>query len=216
MTNKFIVAVDGPAGSGKSSVCRQAASRLGFGYLDTGAGYRAFALHWLLAGKPDPHTLLENFDYSISTDPAVPTVLLAGRDVTSEIRLESTSEAVASIAGVAEVRELQGRDARLRVAQAGTPGVIVEGRDITTVVFPDAPLRLILTASAEERQRRRGMQSLDSDTSERLLERDARDLRVVDFMNPAPGVELLDTTNLDLEGSVQALTLLIESCRDDV
>lgn len=216
MIRKFIVAVDGPAGSGKSSICRQAADRLGYGYLDTGAGYRAFALHWLWAGKPDPLTLLEDFNYSISTDPNKKTVFLDGQDVTDEIRLESTSAAVSAISGVPQVRDLQRRDARTRVEQAETPGVIVEGRDITTVVFPDAPLRLILTASAEERQRRRGLQTLDSDTPEKLLARDARDLRVVDFVNPAPGVELLDTTHLDLDGSVQALSLLIESCRDDV
>lgn len=214
--SKFVVAVDGPAGSGKSSVCRMAARKLGFGYLDTGAGYRAFALHWLGAGKPDPLTLLDNFDYFISTDPNSVRVTLAGRDVTDEIRLESTSVAVASISVVSQVRELQLKDARNRVQQSEYPGVIVEGRDITTVVFPEAPLRLVLTASPEERQRRRGLQTEGRGVAEQVSARDARDLKVVDFMNPAPGVQLLDTTNLDLDGSVQALALMIESCRDDV
>lgn len=212
----FIVAVDGPAGSGKSSVCRRAAAELGFDYLDTGAGYRAFALHWIASGRKDPTALIQSFDYQISTNPDVQSVRLNGKDVTSEIRLDSTSAAVSEIAKVPVVRDLQLRDTRNRVAQSSAAGVIVEGRDITTVVFPSAPLRLILTASAEVRQRRRGLETSAAAVSKTVLERDNRDLSVVDFVNPAPGVELLDTTLLSFDQSVNALKALIESCRDDV
>lgn len=214
--NKFVVAVDGPAGSGKSSVCRRTAAELGFDYLDTGAGYRAFALHWVGAGRPLPDSLVDSFDYRISTDPKAQSVYLNGKDVTADIRLDSTSLAVSEIAQMAEVRELQLRDARRRVFDSTAPGIIVEGRDITTVVLPDAPLRLILTASAEVRQRRRGLEVTNALVERTVLERDAKDLKVVDFINPAPGVELLDTTSLDLTQSVEALKALIESCRDDV
>lgn len=213
---EFVVAVDGPAGSGKSSVCRLAAQRLGFDYLDTGAGYRAFAIHWLQSGRPNPESILESFEYEISTQSSDQRVTLGGKDVTAQIRLDSTSAVVSEIASNPAVRNLQRADAIARVSASSAPGVIVEGRDITTVVFPDAPLRLILTASPEARQRRRGMDVVDAQVSKTVLERDAKDLRVVDFMSPAPGVEVLDTTDLDLEESVDALVELIESCREDV
>lgn len=214
--NKFVVAVDGPAGSGKSSVCRRVAVELGFDYLDTGAGYRAFALHWQASGCPAVEKIIDTFDYQISTDPAAQVVQLDGGDITSEIRLDSTSAAVSKIAREPAVRALQLKDARRRVEASNAPGVIVEGRDITTVVFPDAPLRLILSASPEVRQQRRGLEVANAEVAKTVLDRDAQDLKVVDFINPAPGVEVLDTTYLDLEQSVQALKSLIESCRNDV
>ena len=216
MTSRFVVAVDGPAGSGKSSVCRMAAQRLGFDYLDTGAGYRAFALHWLANGRANPVGLISTFDYQITTDPTNQVVTLSGRDVTSEIRLDSTSEAVSAVAPLPAVRQLQQADATERVLNSRRPGIIVEGRDITTVVFPSAQLRLVLTASEQVRMQRRGLQDAAAEVEKTVMQRDAQDLRVVDFMNPAPGVELLDTTNLSLAESVDALVAMIESCREDV
>lgn len=216
MTSKFVVAVDGPAGSGKSSVCRLAAQRLGFDYLDTGAGYRAFALHWLARGKASLAELIHTFDYQITTDPTTQVVLLSGRDVTAEIRLDSTSEAVSEVASLPEVRRLQQADATKRVLKCQRPGIIVEGRDITTVVFPAAQLRLVLTASEQVRMQRRGLQDDAAAVEKTVIQRDAQDLRVVDFLNPAPGVQLLDTTNLTLAESVDALVAMIESCKDDV
>lgn len=216
MSHKLIVAVDGPAGSGKSTVCRRSALKLGFDYLDTGAGYRAFALHWLEAGRPDPKSLLSSFDYSIGTDPKAESVTLGGRDIASVIRQEQVSGAVSEVARVPEVRKLQLQDARHRVNLSAAPGIIVEGRDITTVVLPEARLRLILTASPEVRQARRGLELADSKDASQVLDRDYKDLQVVDFVNPAIGVELLDTTVLDLDQSVAALVAMIESCKNDV
>ncbi len=197
----FVVAVDGPAGSGKSSVCREAASRLGFGYLDTGAGYRAFTLH--AAKQSDLESAIASFDYEIGLDPRSAQVFLDGIDVTGPIRTEEVANLVSKYAKQESVRKLQREDARARIIQCTQPGIIVEGRDITTVVSPDADLRVLLTASTEARLARRAKDSTES--AENQLARDASDSSVAEFLEPADGVLLIDTTNLDFEQSVQAL-----------
>lgn len=205
----FVVAVDGPAGSGKSSVAREVARRLNFGYLDTGAGYRAFTLFALehpglaLAG------LIEAFDYQTSLDPENQWQRVAGVDVTERIRLSEVADSVSKFARLTEVRRLQLEDARARIASCAKSGILVEGRDITTVVAPDAQLRVLLTASELVRLQRRGLQGGES--AGNILKRDESDSQVVDFMQPAEGVVLLDTTALDFEQSVQALIGLIET-----
>jgi len=134
----IVVAIDGPAGSGKSSVSKAVAERLGYGYLDTGAGYRAFALHAINNPASSLEDLLKSFDYEISLDPLKPQVLLAGEDVTNEIRTQEVASRVSEFAREPRVRSLQHQDARSRVAQCGLDGVVSEGRDLTTVVFVDA------------------------------------------------------------------------------
>uniref|UniRef100_UPI001F0C4CC8 (d)CMP kinase n=1 Tax=Microbacterium sp. CPCC 204701 TaxID=2493084 RepID=UPI001F0C4CC8 len=140
-----IVAIDGPAGSGKSSVSKQAARRLGYGYLDTGAAYRALAWHALEHGidTSDAASVLDvasDFDYAISLDPDAYWVRVAGTDVTDAIREPRVSDAVSGVARVPAVRESVNALFRALVAGSGRPGVVVEGRDITTVVAPDAPV----------------------------------------------------------------------------
>ena len=205
---EFVLAIDGPAGSGKSSVSKEVARRLGFGYLDTGAGYRAFALHKL--ANPDKSTseLLDSFDYEISLDPDSPKVLLAGADVTHEIRTEKAAAAVSEVARVPEVRKAQLEDARARSIVCPKTGIVVEGRDITTVVAPDAALRILLTASEAVRLARRGLEN--SESAENLKARDASDSKVVEFMTAAEGVYLVDTTDLDFESSVAEVLRLVE------
>lgn len=200
----FVIAVDGPAGSGKSSVSKAVAKELGFGYLDTGAGYRAFAYHAMQLEGADLQDLLESFDYEISLDPTGPTVMLGGEDITEVIRQKAVAAEVSNWAKVPEVRKLQLEDARARVQSTTLKGVVVEGRDITTVVFPDAPLRVLLTASEEVRLRRRSLENTES--SENLKARDQSDSKVVDFFTPADGVRLIDTSDLNFEQSVSALT----------
>lgn len=209
----LVIAVDGPAGSGKSSVCRLAAKHLRFDYLDTGAGYRTFALFWIRSGRPEASQIIGAFDYQISTNPDSETVLLNGEDVSAEIRSDEVSAAVSEVAKLPIVRELQKLDAWSRISDSTQPGIVVEGRDITTVVAPDARLRLILTASATARMQRRSKQTSNSELQKTVSDRDAKDLKVVDFMNPAPGVELLDTTELNLQQSVSALIKMIESAK---
>ena len=207
----IVVAIDGPAGSGKSSVSKAVAERLGYGYLDTGAGYRAFALHAINNPGSSLEELLNSFDYKISLDPRKPQVLLAGEDVTNEIRTQEVASRVSEFAREQRVRALQHQDARTRIALSGLPGVVSEGRDLTTVVFADADVRILLTASEEIRLQRRSAEKTES--TENLKARDASDSKVVEFMAPAEGVKLIDTSHLSFEESVEAVIAEIERSR---
>jgi cytidylate kinase len=205
---EFVIAIDGPAGSGKSSVSKEVARRLGFGYLDTGAGYRALALHGLNNPGQEIQQLFDSFDYAISLDPDHPEVMVGDEDVTTEIRTERIASAVSQIAKLPEVRQFQLEDARALISACDMPGIVVEGRDITTVVAPDAQLRILLTASEAVRLARRGLEN--SESAENLKARDASDSKVVEFMIAAEGVYLVDTTDLDFESSVAEVLRLVE------
>ena len=205
---EFVIAIDGPAGSGKSSVSKEVARRLGFGYLDTGAGYRALALHGLNNPGQEIQQLFDTFDYAISLDPDHPEVMVGEEDVTAEIRTERIASAVSQIAKLPEVRQFQLEDARALISACDMPGIVVEGRDITTVVAPDAQLRILLTASEAVRLARRGLEN--SESAENLKARDASDSKVVEFMIAAEGVYLVDTTDLDFESSVAEVLRLVE------
>lgn len=207
----IVVAIDGPAGSGKSSVSKAVAERLGYGYLDSGAGYRAFALHAINNPGSSLEELLNSFDYEISLDPLRPQVLLAGQDVTNEIRTQEVASRVSEFAREQRVRALQHQDVRTRIALSGLPGVVSEGRDLTTVVFADADVRILLTASEEVRLQRRSAEKTES--TENLKARDASDSKVVEFMAPAEGVKLIDTSHLSFEESVEAVIAEIERSR---
>ena len=210
----LIVAVDGPAGSGKSSVSKQAARKLGFGYLDTGAGYRALTKTALDAGveleSVGEQDLSVLFDYSISTDPDNYWVKVGPRELTEAIRTQEVELNVSKVAAQPKVRSFMREITRSLAAKCPNRGIIVEGRDITTVVMPDAKVRVLLTASEEVRLSRRSLDLPGSVSLEaQLSDRDKKDSKVVDFLNPAPGVTLLDTTELDFEQSVNALVDLI-------
>ena len=208
------MAVDGPAGSGKSSVSKQAARQLGFGYLDTGAGYRALTKTALDAGI-DLATVGEQdlevlFGYSISTEPDNYWVKVGDKDLTDAIRSQEVELNVSKVAAQPKVRTFMRQITRFLAANCPNDGIIVEGRDITTVVMPDAKVRVLLTASEEVRLSRRSIDLLGSGSlAAQLSDRDKKDSKVVDFLNPAPGVTLLDTTELDFEQSVTALVDLI-------
>lgn len=221
----ILVAIDGPAGSGKSSVSREAAHRLGFGILDTGAAYRALAWSALRAGADlDDETavaaLLDDWGITITLrgEQRV-TVQLPGAepvDVTGEIREHWVSGEVSRVSRHPEVRDRLNAMFRRIVAGSGLPGVVIEGRDITTVVAPDAPVRILMTASPEVRARRRAGE-LEGLSHEQVLAdiaaRDAKDALVVDFINPAPGVTLVDTSELDFEQSVQAVVDIVREAQ---
>lgn len=213
----IVVAVDGPAGSGKSSVSRAAARELGFDYLDTGAAYRALAWRCLeegidTHGPADVIESLPSFDYSIGTDPDGYFVRVGGEDVTADIREPRISSTVSAVARIPEVRAHLTELFRSIVAGNPKPGVIVEGRDITTVVAPDAPVRILLTASEEARMGRRSAElsgvSAEA-TARELSSRDAKDAQVVDFMNAAEGVITIDSTDLDFDATVTAVVNLV-------
>ncbi|CAN7249028.1 (d)CMP kinase [Microbacterium sp. LjRoot45] len=211
------VAIDGPAGSGKSSVSKDVARRLGFGYLDTGAAYRALAWHVLNRGADtaDADAVLAavaDFDFAISLDPDDYWVRVGDALVTEAIRDPRVSGAVSGVARVPAVRESVNALFRSLVAEADVPGVIVEGRDITTVVFPDAPVRILLTAAPEVRAARRSAEVTTQDAAAvaaALHQRDAADSKVVDFLTAAPGVTVVDSTELDFAQTVEAVLAVV-------
>ena len=207
------VAIDGPAGSGKSSVSKAAAQRLGYGYLDTGAAYRALAWHVLQGGgdTADADLVREAsraFPYAISLDPDHYWVRVGDADVTDAIREPVVTAAVSGVARVPEVRRAVNALFRELVRTSGRPGVVVEGRDITTVVAPDAPVRILLTADPAVRAARRSAELHAEDASDvaaALHRRDAADSRVVDFLTAADGVTVVDSTDLDFAQTVDAI-----------
>lgn len=210
---KFVVAVDGPAGSGKSSVSRAAARVLGFDYQDTGAAYRALAWHALRSGVDldDPAAVVASWDtfrYQIGTDPDDYFVRVGDTDVTEAIRTPEVTAAVAHIAKLPAVRAKLVQLFRDVMRRADAPGIITEGRDITTVVAPDAEVRILLTADESVRMARRSAEvttQTPEETARALARRDQADARVVDFMNAADGVTTVDSTDLDFDQTVQAV-----------
>ncbi|WP_065570856.1 (d)CMP kinase [Microbacterium oleivorans] len=219
MTDPITIAIDGPAGSGKSSVSKEAARRLGFGYLDTGAAYRALAWHVLEHGADtsDASAVVDaagDFDYAISLDPDEYWVRVGETSVTEAIREPRVSSAVSGVARVPVIREQVNVLFRRLVADSGRPGVIVEGRDITTVVAPDAPVRILLTAAPEVRAARRSAELTTEDAAAvaaALHKRDASDSQVVDFLTAAPGVTVVDSTDLDFAQTVDAVLDVVRS-----
>ncbi|TBN56495.1 (d)CMP kinase [Glaciihabitans arcticus] len=212
-----VVAIDGPAGSGKSSVSKGAAVELDYAYLDTGAAYRALAWFCLengvdTLGPSEIIEALDDFDYEIGTDPEQYFVRVGGEDVVEAIREPRVTAVVSSVARVPEVRSFLTELFRTIIRTTEKPGIIVEGRDITTVVVPDAEVRILLTASEEARMARRSAElSTESAaiTAQQLSSRDAQDSRVVDFMNAADGVVTVDSTELDFEQTVSAVVELV-------
>jgi len=215
---RLVVAVDGPSGSGKSSVCREVARRLGLRYLDTGAMYRAVTWAALDRGvdlddRPAVAELVRTLDLGVSTDPEAPAVTVDGHDLTAAIREGRVSSLVSRVATNLDVRaELVAR--QQAVAAAG--GVVVEGRDITTVVAADAPVRILLTASEQARLARRARElhgRADADslaaTSDQVLRRDADDATVAQFTTAAEGVVAIDTSLLSFEQTVEAVLALV-------
>ena len=214
---KFI-AIDGPAGSGKSSVSKAVARARGYGYLDTGAAYRALAWHVLArdADTADAEAVraaASDFDLRLGLDPDDRSVRVGEVEVTSAIREPRVSGAVSGVARVPEVRAQVNELFRAMVAGAPFDAVIVEGRDITTVVAPDAPVRILLTAAPEVRAARRAGELAGENAAavaEALHRRDAADSTVVDFLNAAEGVEVVDSTSLDFPQTIDAVLAVID------
>lgn len=232
MTQHLVVAIDGPSGSGKSTVSRRVAQALGLAYLDTGAMYRA-ATWWALRSgvsltDQDAVTdLVRSMPLVMGVDPTGPTVTVNGVDVGEAIRETSISAAVSAVATNLEVRAELGRRQRDEIAAqaasssfSGGRGIVAEGRDITTVIAPDADVRLLLTASEAARLARRAREVHGSDdhaaveaTKDQVLRRDADDSTVASFTVAADGVVTIDSSDLDLEQTVQAVLDVIEQRR---
>jgi len=221
----LVIAIDGPSGSGKSSVSRAVAQRLDLAYLDTGAMYRA--LTWWCAkqgvdleDQPAVAQVAKDLPLHMGTDPRWPWVQVAGVLVDEAIRTSGISESVSKVATNLEVRhELRDRQ-RALIAESveNSGGVVAEGRDITTVVAPGADVRILLVASQEARLARRARELHgDADhaavraTHDQIVRRDKDDSTVSQFMEAAPGVTSLDTSDLDFQQSVDAVLAVVRS-----
>ena len=215
-----LVAIDGPAGSGKSSVARAVAERLGVANLDTGAAYRAVALVALGEGVDlDDGATLAAIAYAV--DLTASGVLYRGEHVPKDaLRTPRVSAAASKVSAHPQLREVlvERQRTAAREAQA-TGGAVVEGRDIGTVVLPGAELKVFLSASPEERARRRALQTGREAELGRIREamrtRDRRDSeRETSPLKPAPGAVVLDTTGLPLEEVVASIVELALEVRE--
>ncbi len=210
-----VVAVDGTSGSGKSSTCRAVADRLGLRYLDTGAQYRAMTW-WMLDQGVDVHdaaaVAARSAEAAIAsgTDPLAPTITVDGRDVSVEIRSDEVNGAVSPVSTVPEVRSLL---VDLQRSIVGDGGIVVEGRDIGSVVCPDAQVKIYLTADPAARAARRALENGTADvaaTQQSLLARDRIDSgRAVAPLTMADGAVHIDSTDLSLEEVVDVVVGLV-------
>lgn len=217
----LIVAVDGPSGTGKSTMCRALAKHMGAKYVDTGAMYRVATLAVLRAGvdPADTAKVIEatgDLPLAVSDDPDSTQVLLGGEDVKDEIRGREVTRHVSAVSAIPEVRvnlvELQRKLAR----EAGR--AIVEGRDIGTVVLPDAPAKIFMTASAEVRAQRRYNQDIsagreadfDAVLADVRRRDDADSSRAASPLRPAEDAVLVDTSELTPDEVLKALTEVVE------
>ncbi len=227
----LVVAIDGPSGSGKSSVSREVARRLGLRYLDTGAMYRAACWSVLEAGldlgtSPEAREQVaehvRGLDLAIATDPEAPRVVVRGVEVTAAIREQRISAAVSAVATNLGVRADLGRRQREIIESArGAGGIVAEGRDITTVVAPDADVRILLTADERARLARRAREVHGSDDAasvesmrDVVVRRDADDATVSTFHTAADGVIEVDSSELDFEQTVAAVLTVCRATRE--
>ena len=216
----LIVAMDGPSGTGKSSVSRRLATRLGARYLDTGAMYRVATLHVLrsevdLDDSAAIISAVADLPLTIGTDPEAEQILLDGEDVSEEIRGAAVTQAVSAVSAVAEVRAQLVALQRELTGSAGR--IVVEGRDIGTVVLPGADVKIYLTASAEARAQRRNAQNIAEgrgDDYEGVLadvqRRDNLDsTRKASPLRPADDSVLVDTSDLGIDGVIDRLNEVV-------
>lgn len=215
-----VVAIDGPSGSGKSTISRRLAEELNMAYLDTGAMYRA-ATWWCINQMVDLNdhdataALVQTIPWRISTDPKNPRFIVDDIDITTAIRTTEISTKVSDVARNLEVRAWM-KDQQRQIIHQSPQGIIAEGRDITTVVAPDADVRILLIADEEARLARRAKQLHGTDngaamaaTLDQVARRDRDDSTVSNFLEAADGVVTIDSTELSLQDTIEAVRNLI-------
>ena len=215
----FAVAIDGPSGAGKSSLARRCAQELGFLYVDTGAIYRTVGLAALRRGvdrkdETQVAAILPELDIALRYEDGEQRMFLNGEDVSREIRLPEISLCASDVSAHAAVRDYL-METQRRLAREHR--VIMDGRDIGTVVLPDAPLKIYLTASAEARAERRmkelaakGVEQPFEEVLREIVQRDEQDMnRLVAPLRRAEDAVLVDTTEIDFEESCSAVEKMI-------
>ncbi|MBY6210977.1 (d)CMP kinase [Microbulbifer agarilyticus] len=215
-----VVTIDGPSGSGKGTIAKLLADKLGFSLLDSGALYRLTALAALnadtdLEDESAVAKIAANLDIRFAIAGGEVSAVLAGEDVSRDIRMERVSMAASKVAALPAVRDAllqRQRDFR------ALPGLVADGRDMGTTVFPDAPVKVFLTASAEERARRRfdqlqgrGVSVSLRDLLEDIRARDDRDMnRAASPLAPAEDAVVLDSTDIDIDGVLRKVLELVQ------
>lgn len=232
MTTALVVAIDGPSGTGKSTISKRLAADLGLAYLDTGAMYRALTWwclhhHVDLSDTEAVAARARTLPLRMGTDPHRPTCAVGDHDVTADIRMPHISTHVSAVATNLAVRaELQRRQ-REAIAAETVPGgsssgrgIVAEGRDITTVVAPQAQVRILLLADEQARLARRSHElygSTDAQalaaTRDQVLRRDADDGTVSNFTTAQEGVITVDTSQMSLDEAVAAVREIVEAAR---
>lgn len=216
---KIVVAIDGPAGAGKSTIAKLAAEKLGYAYIDTGAMYRSVAWKFLQTGNPFDEDFISGLSKTMLIDfkpeAKINRVFVDGTEVTDAIRTPEVTAIVSRVAAIGAVREAM-VDQQRRMGEAG--GVLMDGRDIGTVVFPNAQLKIFLTASVEERARRRyaemvakgqqvDLQQLQAD----IAERDKQDSeRAISPLRQAEDALLLDTSDMGISEVTDRILQLVQ------
>jgi cytidylate kinase len=220
MPNPLIIAIDGPSGSGKSSVSRAVATELALDYLDTGSMYRAMT--WFMQNlgidTNDADSVAKSAKVDViepSIDPSEPGIRVSGRDVSVEIRGPEVTQGVSAVSAVPAVRELMVGLQR-EIAANSKSGIVVEGRDICAVVLPDAPVRLFITADPQARANRRAKETGQEvlATIEDLAKRDLADsTRTVSPLEIAPGTKVIDTTYMELSDVIAQVVDIARAAR---
>lgn len=222
-TFAVVVAVDGTSGSGKSSTSRGVAARLGLRYLDTGAMYRAMTW-WMLCHGVDVHDAYAVASHAgearieSGTDPLAPTITLDGRDVSAEIRTDVVNASVSPVSAVPEVRARLVTLQREAIAEGLTgAGIVVEGRDIASVVWPQAEVKVFLTADPSARAARRAAEEGGSDLAATKASLEARDKidsnRAASPLKRADGAVAIDTTPYTLDEVIDQVAKLVDAAR---
>ena len=230
--DSLVIAIDGPSGSGKSTVAKELASRHHLAYLDTGAIYRA-AAWWAqhqqvdLADTQAVAQVVENMPLQINLDPRQQQFFCAGIDITEAIRTPELTRVVSQVSSNLAVRAiLKAKQRQIIETESGAGnnsapyaqgrGIVAEGRDITTEVAPDAPVRVLLTASEAARLRRRALEVRGNADAENLaatraevVNRDRKDSKVTKFLQAAPGVYSIDSSNLSVDEVVAEIEKLL-------